>query len=295
MITVMGATGNTGGAIASALLAGGEHVRALGRDEAKLAALARAGAEVLAGDAGDPAFLTGAFRGAGAVYTLLPVDPRAPDYHAQQTRVGEATVAAVRAAGVRHVVALSSVGAEVATGTGFIASMHVQEQRLRALADVDVLMLRPGSFFENFHAALDVIAEQGVIADSVAPDVRLPMVAAADIAAVAARALVARDWRGTVVREVLGPRDLSYAEAAGIIGAAIGRPDLPYVQLPYAEMAAILVDAGFSEDVARHQVEMTRAFNEGRVRALQGRTPATATPTRLEDFARGLAARLPTA
>jgi uncharacterized protein YbjT (DUF2867 family) len=128
------------------------------------------------------------------------------------------------------------------------------------------------------------------MADSVAPDVPLPMVASRDVAAVAAAALVARDWHGVVVREVLGPRDLTHAEAAAIIGRRIGRPDLAYVQVPYDDMEAVLTGAGFSPDTARHQVEMTRAFNDGRVAARGHRTPADAAATRFEDFAAELAA-----
>jgi uncharacterized protein YbjT (DUF2867 family) len=75
MITIMGATGHTGKKITEALLKAGKKVRALGRSENKLAELKRAGAEVLAGDTTDAAFLTKAFRGADAVYTLLPTDP----------------------------------------------------------------------------------------------------------------------------------------------------------------------------------------------------------------------------
>ena len=92
MITIMGATGNTGKKIALALLNAGEKVRALGRSESKLAELKAAGAEVLSGDTNDVAFLTKAFRGADAVYTLLPTDPHAADYRAEQDRQGEAMV-----------------------------------------------------------------------------------------------------------------------------------------------------------------------------------------------------------
>ncbi|MBN2622641.1 MAG: NAD(P)H-binding protein [Acidimicrobiales bacterium] len=296
MITVMGATGNTGRKITAALLAAGEDVRALGRDRTKLAALADAGAEVRAGDAGDPTFLAEAFRGADAVYALLPVDLAAPDYHTHQSQVGEATVASVRAAGVRHVVVLSSIGAEVPSGTGFITSLHRQEARWRALADegvVDVLLLRPGAFYESFRAALPVIAQEGVNADAVAPDVRIPMVATADIAAAAAAALVARDWQGVEVRELVGPRDLSYAEATSILGTALGRPDLAYVQLPYGEMTQVLIGAGLSADVARHAVEMARAFNDGLIRTTGARRLDAPTP--FEDVAAELAAAVPAA
>src|SRR6516162_8050364 len=104
MITVMGATGNTGKKISQTLLEAGEKVRALGRSEHKLADLKRAGAEVLTGDTSDAAFLSKAFHGADAVYTLLPTDRRAPDYRAEQDREGEAIVQAIHDSRVRYVV-----------------------------------------------------------------------------------------------------------------------------------------------------------------------------------------------
>ena len=285
MITVMGATGHTGRKITEALLAAGAKVRALARSENRLAELARAGADVLAGDTTDVSLLTQGFRGADAVYTLLPTDRRAPDYAARQREEGEAIATAIRESGVRHVVALSSLGADLGAGTGVIVGLHAQEQRLRALDGVNVLLLRPVSFFENFYDALETIEQQGVVADSVAPDLPHPMIASRDIAAVAARALLARDWTGVAVRELLGQRDLTYAEATRILGERIGRPDLTYVQLSETDMIAALVEAGLSESFARLYVEMTRAFNEGRVRPSAGRTAENTTPTRFEDFA----------
>ena len=127
MITVMGATGNTGRKITESLLKAGEKVRALGRSESKLAELKRAGAEVLAGDTNDAAFLTKAFRGVDAVYTLLPTDQRAPDYRAEQDRQGEAIEKAIRDSGVRFVVALSSMGADLSGRTGVIAGSHARK------------------------------------------------------------------------------------------------------------------------------------------------------------------------
>jgi uncharacterized protein YbjT (DUF2867 family) len=291
MITVMGATGQTGGATARALLAAGEDVRALGRSPERLAELAAAGAETRAVDAADAGQLAEAFRGADAVYVLLPIAPEVPDWQAHQARLGEAIVTAVRESDVGYVVAVSSVGADLPTGTGFLTGLHAQEERLRTLTDVaHVLALRPGSYFENAYEWLPVIAEQGVMADSVAPDAPLPMVATADVGAAAAAALRARDWTGFAVREVLGPRDLTYAEVAAMIGDAIGRPGLPYVQIPEDDLVGALVGAGWSADAARLQVEMNRAFSDGTVASRARRTPETTTPTRLEDFAAGLAA-----
>ena len=286
MITVMGATGPTGGATARRLLEAGEHVRALGRSADRLAALGDAGAEPFPLDASDAAALTEAFRGANAAYVLLPTSPEVPDWHAHTAQLGEAILTAVRAAGVPYVVAVSAVGADLPSGTGFLTGLHAQEQRLQSLTDVaHVLALRPGGYFENAYGWLPVIAEQGVMADSVAPDAPLPMVATRDVGAAAAAALRSRDWTGFAVRELLGPRDLTYTQVARMIGAAIGRPDLPYVQIPEDDLRAALEAAGWSPDATRLQVELNRVFSDGSVAARATRTPASTTPTRFEDYA----------
>lgn len=283
MIAVMGATGNTGGKITRALLSAGDKVRGLGRTGSKLTELERAGAEIAAGDTADATFLTNAFRGADAVYTLLPTDRRAPDYRAQQDREGATIASAIRDSGVRYVVGLSSMGADSDDATGVIRGLRAQEGRLNQLKGVNVYLLRPVSFFENFNDQLEVIKHEGIVADSVEPDLPIPMVAARDVAAAAVAALRARDWTGVVVRELVGQRDISNAEATRILGERIGKPDLAYVQLSYADMTNALVQAGLSASFAELYVEMTRAFNEGTVNPR--RTPENATPTPFEDFA----------
>ena len=289
MITVMGATGNTGRVTAEALLSRGEKVRVVGRDAGKLAPLVARGAEAAVGSASDASFLGRAFAGAETAYTLLPPDMGVPDLRAHQDRVGEATVQALRQAGVKRVVFLSSVGADLPSGTGPIAGLHAQEERLRKLGAA-VLLLRPGYFFENFHSSLPMIRHQGMNGGAIAPDVKMAMIATRDIGAAAAAAIAARDFSGVEVRNLLGPRDLSLAEATRILGAAIGKPDLAYVQFPYDAFAAALVQAGLTPDLARLYAEMARAFNDGIVKVVGGRTAASTTPTTFESFAKELAA-----
>jgi uncharacterized protein YbjT (DUF2867 family) len=289
MIAVMGATGHVGGRIAELLLEAGEQVRALGRSAEKLAVVAGRGASVLAGDAGDAGLLTKAFRDADAAFTLLPPDVYAADYRRQQDAQGEAMATAIGGSGLRHVVFLSSLGGDLAEGTGPIAGLHAQEERLRRLSGVNVLILRPTYFFENFFDTLGLIKHQGMNGGAVAPDLPFPMIATDDIADVAARALRLRDWRGVVVRELLGERDLTFAEATRIIGARIGKPDLSYVQFPYADFAASLVEMGTAPNVAGLYAEMARAINDGRVKSLEGRRAENTTPTTLEAFADTLA------
>jgi uncharacterized protein YbjT (DUF2867 family) len=288
MIAVMGASGHTGRRVAELLLDSGEKVRALGRSREKLAPLEKKGAEVRTGDAADARFLVSAFRGAEGVFTLLPPDSRSTNYRALQDQMGEAMVKAIRESGVRHVVFLSSVGADLPAGTGPIAGLHDHEERLRELDRVDVLNLRPGYFFENFEETLGLIKHQGINGGAIAPDVAIPMIATRDIADAAARALRERRFHGIGVRELLGPRELTQSEATRILGARIGKPHLQYVQFPYVDFVKGLVQAGLSENVANLYAEMARALNEGKVKSLEGRRPENTTPTRFEDFASGL-------
>jgi uncharacterized protein YbjT (DUF2867 family) len=230
-----------------------------------------------------------AFGGSDAVFTMLPPDATALDYRQLQDRTGEAIATAIADAGVGHVVFLSSLGADRPSGTGPIAGLHAQEQRLRQLRGAALLILRPAYFFENFYASLGLIKQKGINGGAIAGDVLFPMIATRDIADVAASALGRCDWSGVVVRELLGARDMTFAEATRIIGRHVGRPDLAYVQFPYEEFASSLEHAGLSPDVARLYAELARAINEGKVSSVEGRRPDTSTPTTFEEFAGELA------
>jgi uncharacterized protein YbjT (DUF2867 family) len=278
VITVLGATGNTGGRVAARLTEAGEQVRAVSRSGRPVP-----GAEPWQGDATDRDFLTRAFIGADAAYVLLPFDLFTPDYHATQDRLGDAVTEALRAARVPYVVALSSLGAEVPAGTGYLTALHRQEQRLRTL-DADVLFLRPGLFFESFLYSLDAMRAEGVHADTIDPDVRLPMIATRDVGDAAADALLARTRTG--VRELLGPAGLTVPEALAEFGPRIGLPELDYVRVPEEAMVGALVQVGMPPDVAALHVEMNAAFNSGLVRS-SGRTARATTPTTVATWADG--------
>ena len=284
MIAVMGASGHTGRRVAEILLDSGEKVRALGRSREKLASLERKGAELRTGDAQDARFLASAFQGADGVFTLIPPDAVTTDYRALQDTMGQAIADALRESGARRVVFLSSVGADLPEGTGPIAGLHAHEKRLRELRGVDALILRPGYFFENFYETLGLIKHQGINGGAIAAEVAIPMIATADIADAAARALHERRFQGVSVQELLGPRDLTHAEATRILGARIGKPELQYVQFPYDDFVGALVQSGLSENIASLYAEMARALNEGLVKSLEGRRPENTTSTRFEDF-----------
>lgn len=284
MIAVMGATGNTGAVVADALLDAGEEVRVLGRSPDRLTPWVRRGAEAAAGDVTDAAYLTRAFRGADAVYAMIPPHYTSPDIAGHYDRVASAIERAVRDAAVKSVVFLSSIGAEHAEGTGPIKFLHRAEERLKRLG-VALLLLRPAYFFENFLGAIALIKSQGMNGGAIAPDTPLEMIATKDVGVAAAEALRRRDFRGTTVRELLGARELTMQEMTRILGASIGKPDLRYVQFPYDEFAKTLARAGLAENVADAFAELAQAINAGRVHSLEGRSPRSTTPTTPESWA----------
>ena len=288
---ITGATGNIGHGIAEVLLRHGQKVRAIARRRDKLAPLARQGAEVLVGTLADSDFLTRAFEGTAGVFAMIPPDLQAQDVRESQNRVGAAIAAAVRAAHVEHVVNLSSQGAHLPEGTGPIAGLHDQEERLNRLSGVQVVHLRAAFFMENTLNGLGMIETQGIYGTPLRGDLKFPAIATRDIARVAADYLLALDFSGQTVRDLLGPRDLSMLEITGILGRALGKPDVRYVQFPYEKARQTMVDMGLSPDVARVFVEMYQAINAGRILRAGWRTPESTTPTAFESFAEEIAQR----
>ncbi|MBC7991399.1 MAG: NAD(P)H-binding protein, partial [Luteimonas sp.] len=258
-------------------------VRVLGRSAATLAPLERIGAQVAVGDPADATFLEHAFTGANAVYTMTPPCYGEPDMRAAQGRIGAAIAQALRRLRVPRVVNLSSIGAELPAGTGPIEGLHAQEKRLDAVAGIDLLHLRAGSFMENFLPLAAAVAATGVLPGMEAPDAAIPMVATGDIAAFAARELVTPTRRGAVLLHA--PRHVTMREAAAAIGIAIGKPGLQYVQAAPADAKAVLRAQGFSPDAA-DQLEALSSWLSTSSLASIGVAPVAVQPTTIEAFAR---------
>ena len=284
MYVVLGASGNTGHVVAKNLLARGQKVRVVGRNAAHLQPLAAEGAEIFIGDATDASALTKAFYQADSAYVMIPPDPTSNDFRAFQDRVSDAIAAAVRNAGVKNVVSLSSFGADKPSGTGPVVGLHNLEQKLNQIDSANVLHLRAGYFMENTLPQTGAIRMLGSTLGPVSANLRLPMIATRDIGAAAADALVRLAFRGKQTQELQGQRDLDYTEATTIIGKAIGKPDLGYIQAPDNQVQAAMVQMGMSENFAGLILELAAALNAGHIRALESRTASNTTPTKFETF-----------
>ena len=235
-------------------------------------------------DLTDTPALIRAFTGARAVFSMIPPNYHATDFRAYQNKVGESIATAIKKARVKYVVNLSSQGGYLPEGTGPIKGLHDQEERLNKLEGVHILHLRPTYFMENTLAFVDMIHSSDMTGSAIDGDLEFPMIATRDIAAYAAERLLNKDFKGIAVKDLLGQRDLSMNEATRIIGRKIGRPDLKYTRFTYDMTEKTLVGAmGFSSDVAKLFVEMSRAINEGMLKT--PRTTENTTETSFEEFA----------
>ncbi|HEY0524230.1 MAG TPA: NmrA family NAD(P)-binding protein [Stellaceae bacterium] len=260
MYAVVGITGQVGGAVARTLLAQGEAVRAVVRNEAKAAHWAERGVDLVRADLTDAATLGRAFAGVDGAFVMLPANfdpaPGLPEVRA----INATLVEALRAAKTPKVVALSSIGAERTTGLGLITQLHLLEEALDGL-ETDRAYLRAGWFMEN--AAWDVAParQTGALQSFLQPlDRAIPMVATADVGATAADALTSAAWTGRRVIEVAGPRRYAPTDLAASLGRALGRPVEPVV-VPRERWEGLFREQGAVNPAPR--IEMLDGFNSG--------------------------------
>jgi len=284
MFVVIGATGHTGSIVAEKLLAKGEKVRVVGRDERKLEQFRQKGAEAFVGDATDASAMERAFAGADAAYVLIPPNMASPNVLAYDDRVIDSLASALQKNGTKQAVVLSSIGADKPDKTGPVVGLHRMEEKLESISGLNVLFLRPGYFMENILPQVGVIQSFGNMVGPLRADLPSPMIATRDIGAAAAEALARRDIQGKQRRELLGARDVSYAQLAKIVGVAIGKPNLQYQQASGAQLKPALMQMGMSANMVDLLLEMTDALNSGYMRALEPRSAQNTTPTTIETF-----------
>lgn len=286
MIVITGATGNTGSVAADSLLAKGEKIRVLGRDASKLERFTSKGAEPFIANSESADEMVRAFEGAEAVYLVIPSQGLySDDVRAYQERVSDAYAAAVQKSGVKFAVTLSSVGAQHAEKTGLIVSLHNMEQKLNAVSSLNVLHLRPASFMENLLMSIEGIRMMNALPGPAPADVPSPMIAARDIGNYAASRLASRDFSGHSMQELLGPRNVTMRDCAGIIGRAIGKPNLAYVQMPLMLLESALKSMGLPKSSTALVIEMWKSANAGLLSPQEPRSEKNTTPTTLDQFA----------
>lgn len=152
-VLVFGATGQQGGAVASALLSKGWRVRALVRDinSDKSRHLADAGADLVRGDLSDPDSVREAMRDVYGVFSIQPSSGQGDAYGVtdeQEIRYGKMVADIAVEQKITHLV-YTSVGAagQGPTGLGHFDSKTEIENHIRDL-DIRYTIIRPAAFME---------------------------------------------------------------------------------------------------------------------------------------------------
>ncbi|TDU01988.1 uncharacterized protein YbjT (DUF2867 family) [Streptomyces sp. 846.5] len=210
MILVTAATGNIGRELTRELDANGAKFRILVRDPARAAGLSER-AERAVGDLGDPATLTPAFDGVDKLFLLT---------QGIGTHHTTLAIAAAEAAGVSHIVHLSSFNV-LGDPMPAMGRWHHQREEIIRACGIPATFLRPGGFMTNALDWLPTIREGGFVLDPVGPG-RYAPIDPVDIAAVAALALT-EDGHQDTEYVLTGDELFTVAEQVRIIARTIGR------------------------------------------------------------------------
>jgi uncharacterized protein YbjT (DUF2867 family) len=278
MIVVTAPTGNIGHQVVENLLTAGAPVRVIVRDPARLSANVRDRVEVVQGTHDDEAVVNTAFKGAEAVFWLVPPQPRTDDIHAAYVGFSQAACAAFKAHDVARVVGVSALGRGTAwAGHAGLVTASLAMDDLIGGTGVNYRALTMPSFMDNIVRQAMPIKTQGMFFGPIAGDRKMPTCATADIAQTAARLLMDASWTGQGEAAVLGPEDISFDDMARVMTDVLGKP-VRYQQIPFAAYKARFIEMGMSEAMAQGMEDMAMAKNAGLDNAAV-RTPANTTPT----------------
>ena len=286
-IIVTGSVGNISKPLTSELVKKGHEVTVITSKNEKRAEIEKLGAKAAVGTIEDVAFLTATFKGADAVYCMLPVfdyfDPGL-DIMAATRRLISNYTQAIREAEVKKVVHLSSIGAHTDKGNGLLAFHHLAESIFKDLpSDVIIKHMRPVGFYNNVYDFMSTIkgngflglfltlrfaglaqlitGKKGVIAANYGGEDKMPWVSPADIATATAEELTS-PFTGRKFRYVAS-EELTCNEIAKTLGTAIGKPFLKWALMSDKDMLGGLKMFKIPQARAEGIVAMNAAMHNG--------------------------------
>lgn len=293
-IVVTGSLGNISRPLTQELVGKGHAVTVISSKAKRKEEIEALGASAAIGSMKDADFLSAAFEGAEVVYLMEALGAgqffdHSLDILAEMEEIANNYKEAVQRSGVKQVVHLSSIGAHAKEGTGMLTFHYLVESILKELPeDVSIKFMRPVGFYYNMFAFIPTIKAQGAIISNYGGDEQEPWVSPLDIAAAIAEE-IEKPFDGRQVRYIASA-EVSPNEVAGILGAAIGKPQLEWKAISDEQFLDGLLTAGMNPKIAKGFTEMNAARINGVLYADYYRNRPELGKTSLQEFAKDFAA-----
>ena len=292
-ITLTGSLGHIGKPLTQKLADEGHTITVISSNPSKRQEIEALGAIPAIGTLQDTNFLATSFQGTEAVYTMVPPanyfdhELNLLEYYQE---LGHSFAEAIRQAGVRRVVNMSSIGAHLDQGNGILLGTYHVENILNSLAkDVAIAHIRPTEIYYNLFSFVNLIKHQGIMASNLEVSDLNVWVSPQDIAVAVAEELNTVS-SGRKVRYVASD-ELTYGEVASTLGLAIGKPDLAWVAISDDQLRTSLESAGMQPAIAQGMVEMYAAIHSGLLyEDYRLHPPETWGRIKMKDFAQEFAA-----
>jgi uncharacterized protein YbjT (DUF2867 family) len=292
-ITLTGSLGHISKPLAKELVQKGHSITVISSNPEKQKDIETIGAKAAIGTMQDVDFLTATFKGADVVYLMEALGASSffdhnLDYMATINKIANNYKQAIQQSAVKRVVHLSSIGAHTDKGNGMLAFHYNVENILNQLPeDVSIKFMRPVGFYINMFAFIPTIKTQNAIVQNYGGDEKEPWVSPLDIAAVIAEEME-KPFHGREIRYIASD-EVSPNEVAKVLGEAIGKPGLKWLQIPDEQMLNGMKAAGMNPEVAKGLVEMNAGRRGGVLYEDYNRHKPTLGKVKLKDFAKEFA------
>lgn len=255
MILVTGATGNIGRELVMQLAQTGKPFSVMVRNAGKAQQMFGQipNCKIVEGDVSKPNTLAKALEGVDTAFLLTPSDYKQVD---QQGNF----IDAAKAAGVKHIVKLSVVGAAL-DAPAQLMRWHAQSERELEQSGIAWTHLRPHVFYQYWLQLVYPINMTGGFYASLKENVALPAIDIRDIATVAVACLTEPGHEGKVYR-LTGPEALTNTQVAQKIGKVIGKP-VTYSYAPPEQTKAGMMQLGMQPWFVDFVVGMDEAYSTG--------------------------------
>ncbi|BCL77078.1 NAD(P)-dependent oxidoreductase [Jeongeupia sp. HS-3] len=264
MILVTGATGNVGSEVVRRLAEQNVAVRALTRSADKVGQ--SGSVEWVQGEFTDAQSLSNALRGVDKVVLISPA-------HADMVAHQLAVLEAAKAAGVKHIVKLSGLGAGPEAPIRLPRKHFEIENQIKA-SGIAYTFVRPNLFMQVLIGSAGSIASDGAIY-APAGEGAISFTDVRDVAATIVTALLEPGHENQAY-EITGPAALTYAEAADVLSVAIGKP-AKYVAVDEETARNAMTSGGLDQWLVEAFLELFQIYRAGYGAAVLSDTVARVT------------------